>query len=789
MTEGRDSFSSSLNQSQDARLRKVPAGSRFGRKQQGSIHGASKTAQKPFSQVRGGGGRGGRALMEHASPPIVVRDEYGHDVTPRSLLAGSILVPRPSHELDSVSESQSSNLDSMMGGGALPKSGADSDGEPPSGAKTPELEEAAEAGLLDEGRFYAKKAAADAPVGDKAMSEEELETVVSFELTETHTFWLLEIPGTCVALDSPYAAPVQAANIAYEQLLKKRADMADMYVERGAQTFNGDKKQKEVQTRVEPVSEMGTQVNVWEILDSAEGTEPRSHRQRIVIPPGTLESGFSVPLASESGIGDDGSSQSFSRSNTCTSYLDGGGSTETPPMTAIGEGATSATSLKQSPEVSLRSLHNLPAVMRVVERMVAQNVYHAKHLTYRNIQPRGATRRAGAASAAAPGLERLWGFQCETSDGHNISCVEWNPENRDMLAVGYGEFDFSKQRPGLILFWSLKNPEFPDKIIKMNGNSSGVMALSFSVHHPYLLAAGLYDGTVCIFDVRKQESKPMLESGHGSGGKHTDPVWQLAWVDQGAERGEVLVSISTDGRVTQWNMKKGLEHVPLMNLKRVAAPAKSTKEGAAAAGSEGIISRKASGLCVAFSLKDPNIYLAGTEDGHIHKCSCSYNEQHLDNYFGHAGPVYKLRWSPFCENIFLSCSADWSIKLWNQERSEAIFTFSSATDYVADICWSPDNSSVFASVTGDGRLDIWDISVNTLDPITSVQTNQRLSSVAFSNNSPVIIVGHNNGVVDVYSLTGSLAESTGRTMAQQIRTLERITATVQDGPSIGSANH
>jgi len=299
----------------------------------------------------------------------------------------------------------------------------------------------------------------------------------------------------------------------------------------------------------------------------------------------------------------------------------------------------------------------------------------------------------------------------------------------------------------------------------------------------------LYDGTVCIFDVRKQESKPMLESGHGSGGKHTDPVWQLAWVDQGAERGEVLVSISTDGRVTQWNMKKGLEHVPLMNLKRVAAPAKSAKEGAAAAGSEGIISRKASGLCVAFSLKDPNIYLAGTEDGHIHKCSCSYNEQHLDNYFGHAGPVYKLRWSPFCENIFLSCSADWSIKLWNQERSEAIFTFSSSTDYVADVAWSPDNSSVFASVTGDGRLDVWDISVNTLDPITTVKTEHRLSSVAFSNNSPVIVVGHEGGVVDVYSLKGSLAEPTGRTIAQQITALERVTATVQDGPPGGGAHH
>ena len=28
-------------------------------------------------------------------------------------------------------------------------------------------------------------------------------------------------------------------------------------------------------------------------------------------------------------------------------------------------------------------------------------------------------------------------------------------------------------------------------------------------------------------------------------------------------------------------------------------------------------------------------YIAGTEEGHIHRCSCSYNEQYLDSYHGH----------------------------------------------------------------------------------------------------------------------------------------------------------
>ena len=41
-------------------------------------------------------------------------------------------------------------------------------------------------------------------------------------------------------------------------------------------------------------------------------------------------------------------------------------------------------------------------------------------------------------------------------------------------------------------------------------------------------------------------------------GGHTDAVWQVKWVDKGQGRGERLVSISADGRVTEWSTKKGL---------------------------------------------------------------------------------------------------------------------------------------------------------------------------------------------------------------------------------------
>lgn len=51
------------------------------------------------------------------------------------------------------------------------------------------------------------------------------------------------------------------------------------------------------------------------------------------------------------------------------------------------------------------------------------------------------------------------------------------------------------------------------------------------------------------------QSSPSMASATSTG-KHSDPVWKLRWVDRGIEQQEVLVSISTDGRVTQWSTAK-----------------------------------------------------------------------------------------------------------------------------------------------------------------------------------------------------------------------------------------
>ena len=175
---------------------------------------------------------------------------------------------------------------------------------------------------------------------------------------------------------------------------------------------------------------------------------------------------------------------------------------------------------------------------------------------------------------------------------------------------------------------------------------------------------------------------------------------QVAWVDKGAGRGETLVSVSSDGRVAEWNMKKGLSSTNLMVLKRSGPPSRSQAPpppppsgkgpaGAGAAGaSVGAISRHAAGLCFDFPAADANSYFAGTEDGAVHRCSCSYTEQSLGAYHGHAGPVYRVRCAPF-GSAFLSCSADWTVKLWDPAKPRAVASFraSDLTDVVHDVAW------------------------------------------------------------------------------------------------------
>ncbi|RQM19394.1 hypothetical protein B5M09_011639 [Aphanomyces astaci] len=419
--------------------------------------------------------------------------------------------------------------------------------------------------------------------------------------------------------------------------------------------------------------------------------------------------------------------------------------------------------------------------LQVLERAVQQNFYHDRHLLYRNF-PRlssGASQptRLGAGGNSLSSsmvnvfdksneLEKLWGFSCALTAGRTA----WNPVNDDLLAVSYGQFDAdAAESDGLVLFWSLKNPEYPERVYKLG---CGVTSIDFSRLHPNLLAVGFHNGIVALFDTRKDDAAPILSSDSHSG-SHLDVVWQVKWVHKGSERGESIVSVSSDGRVTEWSMKKGLSFSDLMTLKRVPNPLMGSE-----ARIDGVIARQASGNCIEFAQNDSSVYFVGTEDGNIHKCSCSYNEQYLETYYGHTAAVYAIHMSPFWNQLLLSCSADWTVKLWHEADQHEVLNFRSVDlcHGVYGVAWCPNDATIFGSVTEDGRIEIWDLEQSVLDPIVThfPKEDVHCTCISFAPSSPVLVVGDSTGEVGVYRVP-TLAEGrcVGQSIEDQIERLKR----------------
>lgn len=165
-------------------------------------------------------------------------------------------------------------------------------------------------------------------------------------------------------------------------------------------------------------------------------------------------------------------------------------------------------------------------------------------------------------SNLVPNLRFLWFYRCELTKGRTVTDMSWNKQNEDILAVSYSESKSSVNASlGLILVWSAKNPEWPDRVYP---TKSQVTCLDFSKSNPGLLAAGFIDGRVVVYDIRKNDGVRVLNAAEANG-KHRDAVWELKWVERervvgdDQSRGETLISVSTDGRVTQWMIRKGLE--------------------------------------------------------------------------------------------------------------------------------------------------------------------------------------------------------------------------------------
>ena len=395
--------------------------------------------------------------------------------------------------------------------------------------------------------------------------------------------------------------------------------------------------------------------------------------------------------------------------------------------------------------------------LKIMERMVNQNDNHDIIDDYKYWEDQSDLYKDDG------NLLPLWKFQSDKVKKKSVTCIAWNPGYGDLFAVGYGSYEFQKQGPGVIQCFSLKNafptasqgaslPGNPEYLFQLD---SGVMCLDFHPTQPALLACGLYDGSVCVFDLRQKstekKSKPIYLSTVKTG-KHMDPVWEIHWSKDDVNFR--FFSISTDGRVTSWTLSKNeLLFADVMKLSmNDSAEANDDPENA--------LIGLAGGMCFDFSKDSENIFIVGTQEGLVRRCSKAYNAQYLDFYDGHSMAVYAVKWNNFHPDVFITCSADWTVKLWQKNSKRPLMVFDLA-DSVGDVVWSPYSSTVFAAVTTNGKVLVYDLNKNKNEPLCTqgVVKNAKLTHICFNPKEPILLVGDSRGTVLSLKLSPNLRQT------------------------------
>ena len=379
--------------------------------------------------------------------------------------------------------------------------------------------------------------------------------------------------------------------------------------------------------------------------------------------------------------------------------------------------------------------------LKIMERMIIQNNNEDKFNDYKYIYT-----GAAVAKKTEEKIFPLWRFTYEPFKFCNVTCVRWNPKYSDLFAVSLGTYQFGKKptMTGICLF-SIKNPSFPEAVWPCSEN---VLCLDFNTANPSLLAVGLSNGNVLVIDIKKHEKIPIYVSTLKTK-KHSDAIWEVHWNDEFAKPN--FNSVSSDGKVFNWTLtKEKLECEEVFKLKYIDRKNKNVEQD------ENILNSLASGLCFDFSPFDKFLFLVGTEEGALHLCSSAYSGEYQYTYDGHQLAVYRLRFSPFNSDVFLSASADWSIKVWKLNGKAAIMTFDLG-QAIVDLCWSPFNSAVFICLSLD-KMHVFDLGANKYEPVAEIHpVDRKCTNLALNWKDPVVLVGDSHGGVSSFKLSKVLS--------------------------------
>lgn len=322
-----------------------------------------------------------------------------------------------------------------------------------------------------------------------------------------------------------------------------------------------------------------------------------------------------------------------------------------------------------------------------------------------------------------------------------------------MLAVAYGKFYFKDAVSGMVLIWNIKNPVQPERQYNFE---APVTSLQFSKQQCNLLAVGLHNGKVFVLDISENEKKISNQSG-GKTDSNYEPVWRVLWhqADEYYKDEDHLFTAGQDGFIRKYRKTGTVEMKcqKIMQVMKAEGTLKGIETMRRCNPAEIQTSQCSAALVITPHPADSNIYYVGTDEGIIHKCSIDYYHQHLDLFSAHEGPIYEMKFSPFCDKLFITCGDDWTMRLWCIDIPEPLLELSHTMHSIQAADWNPIHSTVIACISAND-IYLWDIQRKAYLPqsVTESPTECRNTVVRFTPCGRSLLVGDTDGNVHIFNL-------------------------------------
>ncbi|KAF4151407.1 hypothetical protein CNMCM6069_003883 [Aspergillus lentulus] len=241
-------------------------------------------------------------------------------------------------------------------------------------------------------------------------------------------------------------------------------------------------------------------------------------------------------------------------------------------------------------------------------------------------------------------------------------------------------------------------------ISRMTNHSGAIKALQFNPKHSNLLATGGAKGELYISDLNNIANPYRL----GSAAARADDIECLDWNKKVAH---ILVTGSSAGFVTVWDVKTKKESLTLNNMGRKAVSAVAWDP------------EKPTKLITSTPLEsDPLIYVWDLRNSHAPERTLK----------GHESGVLSLSWCPQDPDLLLSSGKDNRTLCWNPQTGQAYGEFPVVTNWTFQTRWNPHNPNFFATASFDGRISIQTLQNTRTDTARAIaDQNQALDGADF----------------------------------------------------------